>query len=50
MAGRHHQCNAHELGQSLGDGEGRAGLACYNPWGQEESHMTERVNKNNSRG
>ena len=22
MAGRHHQCNEHELGQTLGDGEG----------------------------
>ena len=23
MAGWHHQCNRHELGQTLGDGEGR---------------------------
>ena len=26
MAGRHHQCNEHELGQTLGDGEGQGGL------------------------
>ena len=23
MAGQHHQCNGHELGQTLGDGEAR---------------------------
>ena len=23
MAGQHHQCNKHELGQTLGDGEGQ---------------------------
>ena len=28
MAGWHHQCNEHELGQTLGDGEGQGGLAC----------------------
>ena len=27
MAGRHHQCNEQELGQTLGDGEGQGG-----PW------------------
>ena len=26
MAGRHHQCNEHELGQTLGDGEGQGAL------------------------
>ena len=31
MAGWHHQCNGHELGQTLGDGEGQRGLACCNP-------------------
>ena len=31
MAGRHHQCNGHELGQTLGDGEGQ-GLMYYSPW------------------
>ena len=31
MAGRHHQCNGHELGQTLGDGEGQAVLAYCGP-------------------
>ena len=41
MAGWHHQCNGHELGQTLGDGEGQRGLACCSPWGRKESDMTE---------
>ena len=28
MAGWHHQCNDHELGQTLGDCEGQGGLVC----------------------
>ena len=28
MAGQHHQCKGHELGQILGDGEGQRGLEC----------------------
>ena len=40
MAGQHHQCNDHELGQTLGDDEGQGGLASYSPWGQEELDMT----------
>ena len=36
MAGWHHGFNGHELGQTLGDGEGQGGLA----WGHKESHMT----------
>ena len=28
MAGWHHWCNEHELGQTLGDGEGQGSLAC----------------------
>ena len=28
MAGWHHRCNRHELGQTSGDGEGQRGLAC----------------------
>ena len=35
MVGWHHQFNGHKLGQTLGDGEGRGGLACCSPWGQE---------------
>ena len=40
MAGWHHRCNEHELGQTLGDGEGQGGLACGSPWGCKESDMT----------
>ena len=40
MAGRNHQCNEHELGQTLGDGEGQEGLACCSPWGHKESDAT----------
>ena len=46
MAGRHHQCNEHELGQTPGDGEGQGGLVCCSPRGHEESEMTEQLNNN----
>ena len=46
MAGWHHQCNEHELGQTLGDGEGQGGLECCSPWGFEELDMTWRLNNN----
>ena len=36
MAGLHHRCNEHELGQTLGDGEGQGGLASCSPWGRKE--------------
>ena len=35
MAEQHHQCNEHELGQTLGDGEGQVGLVCCSPWGSQ---------------
>ena len=38
MAGWHHGCNGHELGQTLGDGEGQGGLTCCSPWGCKESN------------
>ena len=40
MVGWHHQHNGHELGQTLGDGEGQGGLACFSPWGGKELDMT----------
>ena len=40
MAGRHHQCSGHELGQISGDGEGQGGQACCSPWGHKESDTT----------
>ena len=33
MAGWHHRCQGHELGQTLRDGERQRGLGCCSPWG-----------------
>ena len=46
MAGWHHQCNGHELGQTSGDGEGQVGLACCSPWGRKESDVAGQLNNN----
>ena len=35
-------------GHTLDNSEGEGSLACYSPWAQKESDMTERLNKNNS--
>ena len=45
MAGWHHRCDGHELGQT-GDGEGQGGLACCSPWGcrVEQDWVTEQHN------
>ena len=40
MAGWHRQCSEHELGQTLGDGEGQGGVACCSPWGHKELDTT----------
>ena len=40
MAGWYHRCNEHELGQTLGDGDGEGGLACCSPWGRKELDTT----------
>ena len=40
--------NGHELGHTLGDGEGQRGLMCCRPWGQKESYMTGWLNNNNT--
>jgi len=47
MAGWHHQCNEHELGQTVGDDEGQSSLACYSSWGRKELDTTRRLNNNN---
>ena len=47
MAGWHHQCKEHELGQTLGDGEGQGGLVCCSPWSRKKLDMTGRLNNNN---
>ena len=33
IAGWHHWCNEHELGQTPGDSEGQGGLVCCSLWG-----------------
>ena len=47
MAGRYHQCNEHELGQTLGDGEGQGSLVCCCPGSHKESDTTGLLNNNN---
>ena len=44
MAGWHHQCNGHELGQTSGDGEGQRVLACCSSWCYKESDTTGQLN------
>ena len=39
ISGWHHQCNGHELRQTLGDGEWQGGLDCCSPWGRKESDI-----------
>ena len=40
MAGWHHQCIGHELGQTLGDDEGQGSMACCSPWDHKELDTT----------
>ena len=37
----YHQFNGHELGQTLGDGEGQGSLVCYSPCGCKDLDMTD---------
>ena len=46
--GWYHQCNGHELGQTLEDGEGQESLACCRPWGHKELDTTGQLNNNNN--
>ena len=32
--------NGHELGQTMGNGEGQRGLVCCSPWGRKELDTT----------
>ena len=48
MAGWHHWCNGHELGQISVDGEGQGSLAWCNPRGYKESDMTVWLNNSNN--
>ena len=44
MVGWHHRLDAHEFEQALGVGDGQGSLVYCNPWGHNESDMTERLN------
>ena len=44
MVGWHHRLDLHALKQALGVGYGQEGLACYSPWGHQESGTTEPLN------
>ena len=46
MAGWHHQCHGHELGQTSGDGEEQGSLMRCSPWGHKELDMTGQLNNN----
>ena len=39
--GWHHQLDGHKFEQTPGAGDGQGSLACYGPWGREESDTTE---------
>ena len=45
----HHWFNGHELGKTLGDGEGQGSLVYCSPWGLKKSEMTWLLNNNNSK-
>ena len=47
MTGQHHQCNEHELGETLGGDEGQGGLACCSPGCCKELDMTGQLNNSN---
>ena len=40
MVRQHHQLNAHESEETLGDSEGQGSLACCSPWDHKDSDMT----------
>ena len=44
MVGWHHRFKGHELGQTLGDGEGQGSLACCSLWGHKELDLISRLN------
>ena len=47
MAGWHHWRNGCAFGQTLGDGDGQRGLACFSPWGAKSwTQLTRQLNNN----
>ena len=47
VVGWHHWFSGHELGQTLGDGEGQRDLTCCSLWGHKKSDTTWQLNNNN---
>ena len=45
VVGWHHRFDGHEFEQALGVGDGQVSLACCNPWGCNESDMSEGLNQ-----
>ena len=43
--GWHHQFNGHELGQTLGDGEGQGSLVCCSLWHCKEVDLNWQLKK-----
>ena len=50
MIGWNHWCNGHELGQTSGDGEGQASMACCSLWGRKGLDTTVWLNNNTLHG
>ena len=48
MAEWHHRFYVHELGQTMGHGEGQGGLACYSPWDHKELDTNGQLNDSNN--
>ena len=46
MAGWHHQCNGHELGQTSGDGGRQRGMEYCSPRGHKKLDTNGRLNNN----
>ena len=47
LAGQHHGCSEHELGQTPEDGEAQGNLVCCSPWDHKELDIPEQLNNNN---
>ena len=41
MVGWHHRLSGHEFEQTPEDSEGQGSLACYSPWGHNESRLSD---------
>ena len=44
MVGWQHWLNGHEFEQAPGDGKGKGGLVCWNPWNHKDSETNEQLN------